>query len=107
VLVWNYHDVDGASEASPTTVTIAGIPVGVRRVLSEHYRLDDTHSNAYTVWLGMGSPQHPTAQQYAQLKEAGQLQMLTSPAWVEVKDGSVVVKTEMPRQGILLIRLTW
>jgi xylan 1,4-beta-xylosidase len=107
VLVWNYHDVDGAAAASPTSVTIAGIPAGVRKVLLEHYRLDDTHSNAYTVWLGMGSPQHPTAEQYAALKEAGQLQLLASPAWVDVKDGAVVVATEMPRQGISLLRLTW
>jgi xylan 1,4-beta-xylosidase len=107
VLVWNYHDVDGPAEASSTTVTIAGEPAAVHRVLLEHYRLDATHSNAYTVWLAMGSPQHPTARQYAELKAAGQLQLLTSPAWVDVVDGAVKVTTEMPRQGISLLRVTW
>jgi len=107
VLVWNYHDVDGAAEATPTTVAIAGIPAGVHKVLLEHYRLDDTHSNAYTVWLGMGSPQHPTTKQYAELKAAGQLQLLTSPEWLDVKNGQVTVATEMPRQGTSLIHLKW
>ncbi|QHN05506.1 beta-xylosidase [Granulicella sp. WH15] len=107
VLVWNYHDVDGAAEATPTTVTISGIPAEVHRVLLQHYRLDDTHSNAYTVWLGMGSPQHPSTKQYAELKAAGQLQLLTSPEWLDVSDGQVKVVTEMPRQGTSLMHLIW
>jgi xylan 1,4-beta-xylosidase len=107
VLVWNYSDIDGAAEAAPTTVTIGGIPPTVHKVLLEHYRLDDTHSNAYTVWQAMGSPQHPTTKQYAELRQAGQLQLLTSPNWVEVKGGQVVVSTDMPRQGASLLHLKW
>ncbi len=107
VLVWNYHDVEGAGEAVPTTVTIGGLPAGVHRVLLQHFRIDDTHSNAYTVWKGMGSPQHPTTEQYAALKNAGQLQMLTSPEWMDAPNGQVVVTTELPRQGTSLLRLTW
>jgi xylan 1,4-beta-xylosidase len=107
VLVWNYHDVDGPAEAVPTTLTIGGIPATVHRVLLEHYRLDDTHSNAYTVWKGMGSPQKPTTQQYAELQAAGQLQLLTSPEWVDVVSGQIKVSTEMPRQGTSLLHLKW
>jgi xylan 1,4-beta-xylosidase len=107
VLVWNYHDVDGAADAAPTTVTIDGIPADVHRVLLEHYRLDDSHSNAYTVWQRMGSPQHPTTKQYAELKAAGQLQLLTSPEWLDVSNGRVKVATDMPRQGISLMHLKW
>ncbi|SFS07246.1 xylan 1,4-beta-xylosidase [Granulicella pectinivorans] len=107
VLVWNYNDVDGAADAVPTTVNIAGIPPAVHRVLLEHYRLDDTHSNSYTVWKSMGSPQHPTAAQYAALQAAGQLAMLTSPVWLDVANGHVVVTTDMPRQGTSLLHLKW
>ncbi len=107
VLVWNYHDVDGAAESASTRITISGIPANVHRVLLEHYRLDDTHSNAYTVWKAMGSPQHPTAQQYTALQAAGQLQMLTSPEWLDVSNGQVKVATDMPRQGTSLLHLKW
>jgi len=107
VLVWNYCDVDGPAEAVPTTVTIGGIPAGVRRVLLQHYRLDDTHSNSYTIWLAMGSPQHPTTEQYAKLQAAGQLQLLTSPKWVEVSNGQVKVEADLPRQGTSLLRVQW
>ena len=107
VLVWNYHDVNQPAPATPTTVSIHGIPAGTERVLLEHYRIDDTHSNAYTVWQKMGSPQHPTAQQYADLRAAGQLQLLTSPEWLDVKNGEVKISTELPRQGISLLHLKW
>ncbi len=107
VLVWNYHDVNEEASATPTTVTIRGIPSGVQRVLLEHYRIDRTHSNAYTVWQHMGSPQKPTSQQYAELQAAGQLQLLTSPVWLDVKVGQVTVSTTLPRESISLLHLTW
>jgi xylan 1,4-beta-xylosidase len=107
VMVWNYHDVNQPAPATPTTITIHGIPAGVQRVLLQHYRIDDTHSNAYTVWQHMGSPQHPTSQQYADLVDAGQLQLFTSPTWLDVHNGQVQVSTDMPREGISLLRLKW
>ena len=107
VLVWNYHDIDGPASAAETMVTMRGVPAGVHRVLLEQYRLDDTHSNAYTAWKAIGSPQHPTAEQIMALKAAGQLQLLDSPEWLEVKDGTVVVAMSLPRQGTSLLRLGW
>ena len=91
----------------PTTVSIGGIPPGVHRVLLEHYRIDEKHSNAYTVWQGMGSPQHPNAKQYAELQAAGQLELLSSPMWMDVSNGKVKVTTDLPRQGISLLHLKW
>jgi xylan 1,4-beta-xylosidase len=107
VLVWNYHDADASAESARTTVTIRDIPPQVHRVLLEHYRLDDTHSNAYTVWKAMGSPQQPTPKQYATLRAAGQLQLLTSPSWLDVTDGHVTVAIDLPRQASSLLRLSW
>ena len=107
VLLWNYHDVNQPSPTVSTTVTISGIPAGVTRVLLQHYRIDETHSNAYTFWQRMGSPQNPTAQQYDKLQAAGQLQLLTSPEWLDVTNGSVTTSTDLPHLGISLLRLTW
>jgi len=107
VLVWNYHDADLAAAATPTSVKIQGIPRGVTRVLVKHYRIDDTHSNAYTVWKAMGSPQQPTTEQYAQLKSQAGLQLLNSPVWLDVADGKLTIPTELPRQSISLLKITW
>jgi xylan 1,4-beta-xylosidase len=107
VLVWNYHDADTVASPTPTTIKLNGFPTGAKRVLVQHYRIDDTHSNAYTVWKAMGSPQQPTTEQYAQLQAIAGLQLLTSPTWVDVVDGKLDLATELPRQSISLIKITW
>ena len=55
----------------------------------------------------MGSPQSPTPDQYAQLKAAGQLQLLTSPDWLDVDDGKVTIAASLPRQAVSLLLLKW
>jgi xylan 1,4-beta-xylosidase len=41
------------------------------------------------------------------LERAGQLQLCTSPEWKEARNGKTVLKFDLPRQGVSLIRLTW
>jgi xylan 1,4-beta-xylosidase len=107
ILVWNYHDVNKPGPSAQANITIKGIPAGVHRVLLEQFRIDETHSNAYTAWQAMGSPQHPTDEQYAQLKAAGQLQTLGSPQWLDVRDGKVEIGAGLPLESVALMRITW
>ena len=107
VMAWNYHDDDVTAAVAPVALRVAGVPVAVTRVLVRHYRIDKDHSNAYTVWQAMGSPQSPTPVQYAQLEAAGQLQSLGSPEWVPVKSGTVELGFSLPRQAVSLVQLSW
>jgi xylan 1,4-beta-xylosidase len=106
-MVWNYHDADRPAPSSPVTVTVRGLPPAVRRVRLIHYRLDDSHSNAYTVWKAMGSPQRPTPEQVAKLKAQDGLQLLESPRWLVVSAGTVIISADLPRQAISLLQLDW
>jgi xylan 1,4-beta-xylosidase len=107
VMAWNYHDNDVPAPASPVRLQITGVPASARRVLITHYRIDRDHSNSYTVWKQMGSPQNPTPEQYAQLEAAGQLELLASPEWVSSKDGKVELSFSLPRQAVSLIQVRW
>ena len=107
VMLWNYHDVNGPGPLAPVALAVAGLPRTVKRVLVSHYRIDDSHSNAYTVWLAMGSPQHPTAEQSETLQQRDGLELLTSPAWVDAANGKVTLETTMPRQSVSLMVLSW
>jgi xylan 1,4-beta-xylosidase len=107
VMLWNYHDDDVGAAGAALSVSIKGLPLTAHRVLLEHYRIDDHHSNAYTAWKDMGSPQNPTPQQYAVLAAAGQLELLESPRWIAPRDGEIRLDVQLPRQGLSLLRMTW
>ena len=107
VLAWNYDDFNVPATQAATTIHVEGVPAGVKRALVTQYRIDDTHSNAYTAWQQMGSPQHPNGGQFAQLQAAGQLQLFGSPTWVDVHDGAVDLSSEMPRESVALFQLRW
>ncbi|MCA9731109.1 beta-xylosidase [candidate division KSB1 bacterium] len=105
VMVWHYHDDNIAGPAVPVALTISNLPVN--RLLLHHYRIDQEYSNAYEVWKKMGSPQNPTPEQYSELERAGQLKMLSSPEWINAKEGLSVIRFELPRQGVSLLKLSW
>jgi len=107
VLVWNYHDDDVAAAPASIELTVDGLPVGAKQSLLEHFRIDSEHSNAFAAWRAIGSPPSPTPDQYKQLESAGQLQVLTSPRWIQIEHGSVRLQFELPRQGVSLVRISW
>jgi xylan 1,4-beta-xylosidase len=107
VLIWNYHDDDLPAAPAPLKIVINGLPENLTRGLLEHFRVDSSHSNAFTIWKEMGSPQSPSPAQYDQLQNAGQLQLLDSPAWIPIEDGTAHLQFALPRQGLSLVRLAW
>lgn len=105
VMVWNYHDDNKLTEGEPVTTTIRGIPAA--KALLQHFRIDQEHSNAYTVWKKMGSPRQPAPQQVSELEKAGQLQPLSSPEWIHTENGTAVIRMQLPRQGVSLLKFYW
>jgi xylan 1,4-beta-xylosidase len=59
------------------------------------------------VWKDLGSSQRPTPEQYKKLESAGQLQLLTSPAWVHIRSGTAQLQIKLPRQGLSLLKFEW
>jgi xylan 1,4-beta-xylosidase len=107
VLLWNYHDEEKPAPGAVVTVSVKGLPAMATRVRLTHYRIDDTHSNAYTVWKAMGSPQIPAPAQFAELKAKDGLQLLESPRWLTPSNGEVDIPTELPRNAVSLMQLDW
>lgn len=105
VMVWHYHDDDVAGPDARTTLRLKGLPAGSARVTE--YRIDGTHSNAYTVWKGMGSPQSPTPDQIKTLVKAGGLERMPARPRLKVENGEAVLTTVLPRQAVSLITLEW
>jgi len=101
VLVWHYHDDDVAGPDADVSLALAGLPAGGIRLT--HYRIDETHSNAYAAWRRMGSPIAPNDTQYQALLDASQLARMEPPTPVRGESGETVVRFTLPRQGVSLL----
>jgi xylan 1,4-beta-xylosidase len=107
ILVWNYHDDDVTADPAKVDLTVGGLPTDATHALIEHFRIDAEHSNSFTAWKEMGSPQTPSLHEYEQLERAGQLQLLTSPAYVQIEQHAAHLQFTLPRQGVSLLRVSW
>jgi xylan 1,4-beta-xylosidase len=108
VMVWHYHDDDLPGADAQVELALAHLPLAASSARLTHYRIDETHSNAFTVWKQLGSPTAPDEKQYAQMKAAGQLATITdAPATVAVADGAATLKFTLPRQAVSLLVLEW
>ncbi len=107
VIAWNYHDDDVDGPAAEVELNLNHLALANGDAALTQYRIDHDHSNAYTVWQAMGSPQTPTAEQYAQLKAAGQLATVGQPETVHIVDGAAKLQLKLPRQAVALLILEW
>jgi len=107
VMLWHYHDEDVPGPLADVELTLNGLPVKSGVLQLKHYRIDREHSNAYTLWQKMGSPQNPTARQYAQLEKAGHLAQIGSKRSCGVKNNKVTLQLDLPRQAVSLLVFEW
>jgi xylan 1,4-beta-xylosidase len=77
--------------------------LGARETALTHYRVDETHSNAYATWRRMGSPIAPTRAQYTELEAAGKLATLEPPTTLRGDGGALAVRFSLPRQAVSLV----
>jgi xylan 1,4-beta-xylosidase len=106
VLVFHYYDDDVPAPAAAVDLALANLPGAGDATLTE-YRIDRDHSDAYSAWKQMGSPEKPSDEQYAQLKQAGQLAVIGDGEAVHIDGGKADVKLTMPRESVELLVLKW
>jgi xylan 1,4-beta-xylosidase len=107
VMVWHYHDDDVPGPVAAVALNIEGLSATLKNVRIEHYRIDGEHSNSYSVWRSLGSPQQPTPEQYAQLEKAAQLAELEPTRTLAIDGGKASIKFSLPRQSVSLVKLSW
>ena len=104
ILLWNYHDEDVAAPDAKVAMRVANVPGKVIHV--EKFVMDAHHSNAHAAWLGMGSPEHVSAEQMAVLQRASGLESVELPT-VRKTSGPVILNGLLARQAVVFYRLSW
>lgn len=107
VIVWHHHDDDRAGPAQSVSFEVVGLPESATEVTIRHHRIDGFHSNAYTTWQMLGSPQTPSPEQTARLRQASELALLEQPGPVKAVGGRLSLPLELPRHSVSLLRLNW
>ncbi|MBE7174194.1 MAG: beta-xylosidase [Williamsia sp.] len=99
LMLWNYADDDVPAAPQPVTISFSGLPG--KNYTATLYRVDSTHSNAYTAWKDMGSPGVINDGQYMVLQAASRLK------GEEMAKGKSKneMKILLPAQGVYLVRL--
>lgn len=108
ILLWHYHDDDVSGAAADTELNLTGLPTALKMARVVHYRVDETHSNAFTRWKQFGSPVAPSQAQYDDLKRASDLAITDeTPASVSVNSGQARLHFSLPRQAVSLVVIDW
>jgi len=104
VMLWNYSDDDLPGEVVKRVLRLKNMPSN--RVVVQQFGIDEEHSNAYTVWKKMGSPQEVDAEQYKVLENAGRLQQVEKDLAAAV-GGELSVPVSLPAHAVVLVRVSW
>jgi xylan 1,4-beta-xylosidase len=107
VMIWNYHDDEVESGAESVELVLENLPARAQSLQVRHYRIDASHSNAFSVWKEMGSPQHPSREQHRRLEAAGQLEEVAPPTALKTPKGEWMFTLHLPRHAVSLLEVSW
>lgn len=106
LMVWNYTDDDLPGDSVDMTILAKHLPPG--QMSFRHYRVDETHSNAYEVWKKIGSPSSVEGTAYRVLERSGGLSELMPPERVNVSEnGEITVSFVLPPHAVSLLKWNW
>jgi xylan 1,4-beta-xylosidase len=107
ILVWSYHDDLVPAPATPVHLTVAVPARFGAAVRVAQLRVDETHGDAYAVWVSQGMPANPSEAQLAALRQAMAPAAPAPDREVAVgESGTVGVDFSLPRFGVALVTLT-
>lgn len=105
VLVWRHVDDQYHRDDVDARVQLSVAGLGEGEHVLRHWRIDADHSNAHTVWTSLGSPQLPTDEQLAQIKERQGLESLEPERRVSPDGGRVELEVTLPLPAVSLLVL--
>ena len=105
VMLWNYHDDENKKTVAWIKLNLENLDGKQATVTS--YLVDENHSNAYTIWKNMGSPQQPSKQQITDLENIGHLMKNVPGQKFEISNGNLDYHFKLAGQGVTLLKVSW
>jgi len=101
VMVYNFNQDVHDRQVKKAGLVIT-LPASGRYRLT-HYRIDEDHSNAYTVWKSMGKPYNPSQAQLGKLKSSQGLAWYEPPKIIKAKNKKITLSLLLPHHAVSLL----
>jgi len=100
IAAWNYAPPGKSGEPRAITLSFSGLG-SLRHAII--FQVDDQHGSALTAWQAMGSPDFPSREQQAVLREAARL---PAPEILQIPPGDpALLHVDLPPHGLALIEI--
>lgn len=107
VMVYNfYKDLAGQTGVDNVNLTVSSLPLPEGEIEIHHYRIDETHSNAYKIWEDLGKPGRPSDAQWDELHAASELAELNPVQTIDYSGDAYTETFSLPRQGLSMLLFT-
>lgn len=105
ILVYNfYKDLSKNGSDETVNLSIKNLPFPNGSKLSfQHFRVDSTHSNAYTIWQINGKPESPTTAVWDSMRAHQNLALYEPATTVEYSGSQIAKSFPLPRWGVSLL----
>jgi xylan 1,4-beta-xylosidase len=106
IIAYDYFATASAAATDNVTINVSNLPPALagKSLFFTHFRVDSTHSNPYSVWVGQNSPTNPTEAQWQAMRQAQHLALFQPVAKTTVTT-SFTTSFALPQQGASLIIL--
>jgi xylan 1,4-beta-xylosidase len=84
---------------------VANLPFDGDKLAVTHYRIDQSHSNAYAEWARQGRPMYPAAEQRAAIEARMDLELLEPPRKLASHAGAIRLSFSMPVHSVSLLSI--
>ena len=104
-MLWNYHDDDSKKTDALIKIELQQLPAV--NVTVRCFLVDEEHSNSYTLWQKMDSPQQVSEEKFSELKKAAQLQKTGEDKQLKVLNGTINYQLNLAGQGVALLKVSF
>lgn len=105
ILIWRHTDDQYQRDDEPALARVLVTGLGPAPITLRHWRIDADHSNAHTIWRGLGSPQLLTAEHLAAITVRQGLEQAEAGRTVTADGGAVDLEVTLPLPSVSLLVL--
>ena len=104
VILYHFNGDDVWNEQTgQSTVNLSIKNIPFHKGYVQYFKIDETHSNAYSIWQSMGSPDDPTSNQLQALQSQDDLQLCEPMSQVSISGGTLTKQITLQNNSVVLV----